>query len=89
MNENLNPFLQLRNQLNSLKDNNLKLEKERDELRGELVELKGENAILQKKYQTLKIAKALGKSEDDKKEEYRRFTNMINKITEIEKLLNE
>jgi uncharacterized coiled-coil DUF342 family protein len=60
-----------------------------DALRQKIKDLQGENAILQKDYQILKTARAFGQSEQDKKDAYRRLSNMITEIDKCLDLLNE
>ncbi|MCQ2349661.1 MAG: hypothetical protein MJZ98_04175 [Paludibacteraceae bacterium] len=43
----------------------------------------------QKKYETLKLAKAFGQSEEDKKRAYRRITKLVNDIDACIKLIKE
>ncbi len=54
-----------------------------------LKQIEQKYTILQKDYERLKLAKAFGHSEEDKKRAYRRLSNMIAEIDRCLKLLND
>jgi hypothetical protein len=66
-----------------------KLVKAHKELKIRYIELEKNYTELQNDYQRLKIAKAFGQSENDKKDAFRKISSLIAGIDKCLKLLNE
>ena len=69
-------ILRATQKIQNLEEDNALLQKELRRLSD--IELKYQ--LLQKDYERLKLARAFGPSEEDKKKAYRRLTNMIERI---------
>ena len=82
----------LRRIIDQAKEKIKSLESENKSLKNELSrlsELRTEYRNLLNSYARLKLARALGYSEENKKRAYRRLTNMITEIDKCLKMLND
>lgn len=84
--EKLNQLLQ---EYNKLKDRNEKLEKQLSEREAQLQDAQLEILGWRRQYETLKLAKAFGQSEEDKKRAYRRISKLVNDIDTCIQLIKE
>ncbi|MCQ2384723.1 MAG: hypothetical protein MJZ96_07595 [Paludibacteraceae bacterium] len=84
--EKLNQLLQ---EYNKLKDRNEELEKQLSEREAQLQDAQLEILGWRRQYETLKLAKAFGQSEEDKKRAYRRISKLVNDIDTCIQLIKE
>lgn len=82
-------FRLLLSEYQRLKEENAQLRLSLDTCKNELHESKNTILELNSDYQILKVARAFGQSEQDKKEAYRRITRMMRDIDKCLDLLNE
>jgi phage shock protein A len=86
MNEQKNSIIV---KIKALKEDNIELDKKYKQLQKQFSEMRSNCEDLQNNYQRLKLAKAFGQSEEDKKKAYQRLSSMIADIDKCLVMLNE
>ncbi len=74
---------------NSLKNRNAELESQLKEQAAQLQDAQFKVQLLERQYETLKLAKAFGQSEEDKKRAYRRISKLVNDIDACIQLIKD